>query len=486
VNRPVLDSPIESGADTLEGPSSEAVPAPQPVALRELGGRLNGLSLPQQVWVLAAWPFLEHLLNFMVGMVDTTLAGRLSVEATNAVSVASYVAWFMRLMQMAVAIGSTALIARAIGGRHKRLANAAVGQSIVLAIIVGLVSTVLVFATAVPVGQFTRLEGENLRLAVIYLNYMAVGALASSILAVSTAVMKGAGDTKTPFWIMVVVNVVNTIVSMTMVWGPEPIGGWGVAGLAIGTVVAWTVGALVCLHVLLRGYGGVKLHLPRLRPHWHTIRRIVRVGMPNFFEALGMWSGNMLVLAVVGRLGAEGALAAWGAHMIAIRVEAVSFMPGFAVGTAAATLTGQYLGLGDPDRARRAAKLCWFYGAAVMAVLGIVFITIPEPLVRIVTNKPELLAAAPPLVRIIGPVQVFLGTYMILAQALRGAGDTRSTMFITYASVFLIRLPAAYALGILLGWGLNGVWIAMASELVIRGCLFAGRFLHGGWTKAQV
>ncbi len=482
MNRPVTDNPIEPGSTLPEPESAQTVPQLE----RELGGRLNGLTLPQQVYVLAAWPFLEHVLNFLVGFVDTALAGHLSVEATNAISVAAFVAWLMRLMQMAVAIGSTALVARAIGGRHKRLANAVVGQSVVMALIVGLISTVVVFAIANPIARFSNLTGEDLRLAVVYLNIVAIGAVGSSVLAVTTAVMKGAGDTRTPFWIMVIVNVVNVIVSYTLVHGMGPTGGMGVAGIAIGTTVAWSLGAVIALVVLVRGWGGVKLHLPRLKPHWHTVRRIIRIGMPNFFESIGMWSGNFLVLGIVGLLGAAGAGAAWGAHMIAIRVEAISFMPGFAIGTAAATLTGQYLGLGDQVRARKAAGLCCIMGAAIMTVFGFAFIFAPEPMVRLVTNEEELLNTAPRLLQIIGPVQLFLGTYMILAQALRGAGDTTVTMAITFASIFFIRLPAAYVLGITMGLGLEGVWYAMAGELIIRALLFTARYMHGGWTRIMV
>src|SRR5690606_10380805 len=145
-----------------------------------------------------------------------------------------------------------------------------------------------------------------------------------------------------------------------------------------------------------------------------TVQRILRIGMPNFYESMGMWAGNFLVLGIVGLLGKAGAQAAWGAHMVAIRVEAISFMPGFAIGTAAATLTGQYLGLGHPDRAKRSAGLCCVYGAIIMTLLGFAFIFVPAPMVRLVTDQRELLDTAPRLLRIIGPVQLFLGTYMIL------------------------------------------------------------------------
>ncbi|MCE9589745.1 MAG: hypothetical protein K8S99_04405 [Planctomycetes bacterium] len=237
---------------------------------------------------------------------------------------------------------------------------------------------------------------------------------------------------------------------------------------------------------LLSGRGGIRLHLHRLRPHLHTLIRLVRVGVPNLLETSGMWIGNFLVLKVVGEIGLNQTHGAIGAHIITARIEGMSYLPGFAVGIAAATLAGQYLGLGDPARARRAVALCWATGAVLMGGIGLLFIVIPRPLVALISDAPEHLAAVPTLLMICGPIQVFFASYAVLAQAMRGAGDTRTAMIMTYSSTYLVRLPLAYIVGIVMGYGLPGVWVALCAELVLRGCLFAGRFLHGGWMKARV
>jgi Na+-driven multidrug efflux pump len=157
-----------------------------------------------------------------------------------------------------------------------------------------------------------------------------------------------------------------------------------------------------------------------------------------------------------------------------------------ALGIAAATLTGQYLGLGDPSRARRAAVLCWLYGLAVMGVMGVVFFVIPEPLVHLVTDKKELLALAPTLLMICGPVQVFFATAIVFSNAMRGAGDTHTTMRLTYLCIYIIRVPLCYFLAIHMELGINGVWYALCAELMLRGLIFGGRFWQGGWVKATV
>jgi putative MATE family efflux protein len=462
---------------------------PTPVVQRQLGGKLAGLSLPRQVAVLAIWPMLEQCLSFLVGMVDLMLAGRLEPEAlaiaaTDALGTAGYVGWLMGMFHSSVGIGATALIARAIGGKHRRLANGALGQALLLALGSGMLMAAFVFIMARPIGMLVGLHDTSLAACTTYLQIVAMAAPASAIMLVGNAALRGSGDTKTPFLIMVVVNLVNIGLSILLVFGPGPFGGHGVAGIATGTAVAWCVGAVLCLIVLLSGWGGIRLHLHRLRPRWHTARRILRVGLPNLIEGVGMlWLGNFIVLKIVGSLGTDGVI---GAHMIAIRFESASFLPGFALGIAAAALCGQYLGLGDPQRAARAVKLAWLYAAIIMTALGVLFFAIPHLLVGLITDVPALVNKAIVPLQICGPIQIFFATNAVLASALRGAGDTRATLYITAGSTFLLRVPAVYILGVTFDMGLNGIWIALCSEISFRSLLVYWRFRSGAWTRIQV
>jgi len=460
-----------------------------PINRRSLQGRLAGLSLPRQVVVLSIWPLLEQFMAYLVGTVDLALAGHLhplplQVAATDALGVTSYVTWLITMIHMAVGIGAAALIARAIGGSHRRLANAAVGQAQILAAMAGVIVAIAVYVLAESIGRLAGLHGQSLMLSVLYLRVVATAVPFSAMLMVAAASLRGAGDTRTPFLVMLLVNLVNVMTSVLFVYGPKPIGGHGVGGIAAGTVVAWVVGATIILSVLVRGWGGVRLHWHRLRPHVHILKRIIRVGGPNLFESVaGMWVGNFLVLMIVGRLGSQGVI---GAHMIAIRIESLSFLSGYALSIAAATLTGQYLGLGVPDKARQAAMLCWGFAAVIMTALGVAFFTVPRWFAGLITDAPLLLDQCVTPIRIAGPIQIFFATQMVLAGAMRGAGDTRTTMWITTLSTFLVRLPMVYLLAVVCDWGLNGVWLALCGEIVVRGVIFAIRFWHGGWAKVQV
>jgi putative MATE family efflux protein len=451
---------------------------------RELGGRLAGLSLKRQVFVLAIWPLMEQVLNYLVGLNDQILAGHMSVAATNGVGVGVYVEWLIAVVQMAVGVGSSALVARAMGARHRRLANAALGQSLLLGFGCGIGIGALIYVIAPALGRFTLLEGESLDACVTYLRILTLAAPLSGVLFAGAACLRGSGDTRTPFVVLVLVNLVNSGMSILLVHGPAPIGGHGVAGIAGGTLCAWVVGSALMVAALFSGWGGLKLRLHRLRPHAHTMKRIVRVGVPNLAEALfGNWVANFVLMRVVGMLGNP---AAWGAHVNTVKIEGLSYLPALAIAVAASTLTGQYLGLGDPERAKRAIRICWAAAVIVAGCVGLIFIAFPWPLARMLTDEPEILALTPKLLRIAGCFEIFLATYMVLAQALRGAGDTRATMVLMFISTFAVRLPLAYAIGVWMGYGLVGVWVGMCLELIVRAGLLAWRFRQGGWVHARV
>ena len=450
-----------------------------------LAGPLGGLSLPRQVLTLALWPFLEQVLNLLVGTVDLALAGHLSPESaamagTDALGVASFIGWFMGIVHGALGVGATALVARAVGAGRRGFANAALGQTMLLSLAVGAAVGLTIGTLAEAIGAVAGLEGRALALCRLYLRIVAFAAPFHAVMLAGAAALRGAGDTRTPFAVMVGVNLLNAGTSVLLVYGPDPIGGHGVAGIAGGTLAAWVAGSTAIVAVLIKPRGVLVLKRRRLRPHPHTMARLGRVGLPNLAEVVGgTWLATFVVLTMVGRLPGEGLV---GAHMIAVRVESMSFQPGFALGVAAATLAGQYLGAGDPAGARRAVALCWAVGATLMTAVGVAFLLFPAALAGILTNAPPLIEAATTPIRICGAIQLFFATYIVFAQALRGAGDTVKTMQMTYFSVFLIRVPGAWILAHVLGLGLPGIWLALCGDLVVRGGLFAGRFLHGGWT----
>lgn len=485
-------------------------------------GKLAGLSMPAAI-VTLSWPIVtESLLNSAVGLTDTVLASGLENgrAAADAVGGASYLLWFVGLIGMALGIGTTALVSRSVGAGRLAVANAAVGQTLILGSTLGVVFGGVLFFAAAPASVLFGMDEQARGAFIEYLRIVAFSVPFLTILSCGIASLRGAGDNLSPMLTMIAVNVVNMVGSWTLagtdlthttVRDGERISevvlanpfefDLGVAGVATGTVMAEVVGALMVIGFLARGAGGVGLRRRRLRPHWHTMRRLIRLGTPNFLETFGMWVGNFLVILIVGSLGSSGYL---GAHIVAIRIEAFSFLPGFAMGGAAATLAGQYLGAGSPSMARRAILVCTAAASIFMGIMGVVLMVFPGPIVAMFTPQAEHLRLVPPLLVVTGTVQVPFAVSIVLRSAMRGAGDGKAAMWIMWICTFLIRLPLAWLLSggairlpeelggwrlqspVDLGPGLTFLWVALCLEMVVRAAMFTARFMSGRWSTARV
>ena len=277
----------------------------------------------------------EQVGNFMIAMVDTVLAGRISKEAIAAVGTAAYMGWFFMVAFQLLAIGSGALVARLFGERDIKTAERALNQSVLSAAILGAILSAGIYAAA-PLLARALLQTQVARdLCVTYLRIDALGFLLASVHYIGAAVLRGGGDTRTPMVVMLIVNVINVFLSLALVYGwfgPE----LGVRGIAIGTVVAKSVGGLLMCGVLVSGKLGMRLRFSLLRPDFGMIWRMARIGLPSFAEAMVMWWANFFFMMIIGQRIAEGHLATvnYSAHIIAVRLEGITYLPAMAWMTA--------------------------------------------------------------------------------------------------------------------------------------------------------
>lgn len=477
-------------------PAPPATPKPSKQNQKQLSGKLAGMSLPRQVFVLALWPLLEQVMNFTVGLVDMAIAGRLpgedtSAAAIGAIGVASYFVWLMTILQAAVGVGAAAIVSRAIGASHRRLANAGTGQAIVLGVGSAIFAAGSIFIAAPWLASSFGLEGAAQRMATDYIRITALGIPMCGALFTGSAVLRAAGDTRSPFLAMVAVNLVNVLASVGLgglrVGEDQIIGlGLGVNGIAWGTALAWTVGGLVVLMILLSGRSEIRLRPHRLRPHWHTMRRIIKVALPNLYFQLAFFAINLALLIYIVFLDSN-IEAAVGAHTIAMRIKSISFLPGFAISVAASTLTGQYLGLGDLQRARRATYIAMFGAMSLMSVCSFFFFFMPEVLVALISpDEPQHVALAAPLLKLAALDAPFLAMHLILYGAMQGAGDTRNTAILNLTFLVLLRLVGAYIFAFTLGLGLWGIWLGIVMDLIVRAIVFYFYYQTNRWAKTTV
>ncbi len=455
--------------------------------VRQIRGiRMNRVSdekgLRKEVLKLALPAAGEQLLSMTVSIVDTMLVGHLGASALAAVSLATQWTFMAVTLFTAVSTGSTALVARSVGGKDWDTANRTVRQSVLVGLCIGLAATALAQLFAEPALALLGAEPEVLAQGATYLRIASSVFALSAVMYVGNACLRGAGDTRTAMEIMAVVNVLNVAVAWTAINGPFGLPKLGVAGSALGATVGSAAGGLLVVGILLKGRSGLRLDLRHWRVDFGIIRRVLRVGLPTGGERVIMRLGMMAFVRVVASLGTV----AVAAHTVALRAESLSYMPGFGFAVAGTTLVGQGLGARDPRRAERSGYLTYQMAAALMAVMGLVFILFPQPLIRLFTDDPMVVQTAVTPLRMVGFIQPFLAGTMVFAGNLRGAGDTRFPMYVTGASVWSIRVPVASLLTFALGMGLSGAWLGMCMDQMVRGTIFFLRFRGGRWKLAEV
>jgi len=424
----------------------------------------------------------EQLLSMMVGIVDTFLVGHLGAAPLAAVGLANQWVFMATMLFGAIATGATALIARFIGAREPDQANAVLRQSMLLGALIGMIATLLGFSFAQQAVALLGAEPDVIGLGASYLRVVSSIFFFSTLMFIGNASLRGAGDTRTPLFVMLVVNALNIVVAWTAINGPFGLPQLGVVGSALGAATGRLVGGLLVIGILLRGRANIQLKLTNLRPDWALIGRILRVGLPSGLEQLLFRTGHMVFARILAELGTV----AYAANQVAMNGWSLSFMPGFGFALAATTLVGQSLGADDPEGAQRRGYTAYRMGAALMGTVGLAFLLFPAQIVGFFTNDPQVIAIGTMPLRMVGLIQPLLAASMIYAGGLRGAGDPRWPMIITGGSIWLVRLPLAYLFALVLDWGLAGAWSALALDLSLRGLLNFLRFRGGRWKTVKV
>lgn len=445
----------------------------------------------QRVFQLAMPAVSEQVLNTLVGLMDVVLVGRLSFEAARllgygsatalaSTGLASEMFWTMTLLFMATGTGCTALTARAKGAQDPELGNATLRQGILLALVFGVVMGSLAVIFAETVMSVYGADAQVTQLGADFLRILGYAFVPTAISMVGMAALRGAGDTRTPLYIMIGVNLINVVISYLLIGGSFGMAPLGVVGAAIGAATARTFGAVVVLLLLIKGRAGLRLDRV-LRPEIDMIKRIARIGMPFAGEQMVFQGALIVFLGMITQLGT----AAYAAHNLVIRIESLSFLPGWGYGIAASALVGQGLGARDPAEAQAATYESLWQTSAIMGVLGALMVLFPAWLLRIFVHDEQVIAAGMVPLQIAGAFQIAMGANFVLSGALRGAGDTRWPLYTKVISTWGMRLPISYFM-LASGYGLPGVWVAMGVDFIVQAGLAYWRFAQGAWKKMVV
>ncbi len=459
-------------------------------------GLLNQPGTLRPLLSLALPVLVEQFLNLGVSQTDTVLTGRCLEEPKYlaAMNLMAYAIWLLGALFQVVTIGATALAARFIGAGQRGLAQRVMNQAFVAGAIAAAVTVGVAMCGIDWYVKAMGLEADAAALA--RQNLWIILPLIPFVMLeqVGNACLRAVGDTMTGMLAMAAVVLSNALISYWLVTGNGPLPRLGWTGLAIGTSTGYFVGAAIVIARLVRGRMGLQLRFRGLWPDWQLLRRLLRIGLPGGIDVLSVIGCHMWFVSIVNRLGTASSAA----HGVAVKIEAISYVPGAAFQMAAATMAGQYLGAGDSRRAGRAVAMACVLGEVPMIAAALAFYFNAPWITGLYVTDAATVKQSAELLQIVAIGTPALSLLMILTGALRGAGDTRWPLGVTFVGLLGVRLPLAYLLclpEIVLPGGLTvhgynlgvrGAWYAMVTDLFVRCTLITARFLHGGWKRMSV
>lgn len=431
--------------------------------------------------ILLAWPiFLEQVLTSLVQAVDTAMVGSMGAIATTAVSISQSPNMLVNGAVMAMGIGFTSLIARSVGAGKKERAKSLIRQAILMVFVMGIPLSVLFFLLARKIPLWMGGAPEILDAAEVYNRIIAFSMCFRCLTMVLTAIYRGYGDSKTPMKINVMVNLANVAGNYLMIFPTREIDvlghlfimpglGWGVTGAAASTSISTIIGALILLIMCFTRKSEMQISIKdSFAPDWNELKEAARLGFPAMVQRALMNGSHIIVTSTVATLGT----AAVAAQSLSATAESLSFMPGFAFGTAVTTLYGQSLGAKRPDMAHDFLIRTMKLGSVIMAFMTCVLFFGSARIISIFTPDAEVIAIGSIWLKILAVIQIPQTIAFCVSGALQGAGDTKTPLYVTFASMWGVRILGIMLCIYVLHLGLYSICVCMCTDNVVRCVLF--------------
>jgi putative MATE family efflux protein len=436
------------------------------------------------------WPALaENFLTSIVSMIDMIMVASLGAYAISAVGLITQPRFVMLAAYMALNVGSTAMVSRFKGAGDRNSANLVLTQSLIMVTGVNLVLCLYMFFGGEALIRFlagSNISEEVIQNANVYLRIQVYGFPILALTFTINAVLRGVGNTKAAFYNNGVSNIVKILFNYLLINGNLGFPAMGIAGASLATVIAQCAALAMALSRVIGNREFVRLEFKKLfRVDFVMMRRILNIGLPAMVEQVIMRIGIMLYTKIVTSLGDHS----FAAHMVAMNIQQISFMTGMAFGTAAATLVGQSLGRHRADLAKLYVKMTQNLSNVVSIAVALLLFFGGEWISSLYSGDRELVVLAANMLKIIAVVNPFSNARFVYLAALRGAGDSRYAVVVTFVGVLIVRPLVSFILVIPqlpFQLGLVGIWIALSSDGVMCFILARIRFLKGKWAEIKV
>ncbi len=439
-------------------------------------------SIPRQV-IRLAWPAVSAMfLRTALTITDAVWVGRLGSAEMASVISSMFVIWIFFSIFDIVWTGSVAVIARFYGARQLEVVSHAARQAIVLAIVgavitmtVGLIFARWTFNVMHTTDEVAVMGAAYLRIFFVMAVPMVVGELFS-------AMFRASGDTRTPLVISIAVTGLNIVLDPLLIFGIGPFPQWGVSGAAVATAFSYFAGFLLYLAVIKRGRLTFKFHWPDYRGmDFPMIGQMIKIGSPLATAGVVFSVAYLFMNQIIAGFGTD-AIAALG---IGNRCESVSYLACFGFSIAVATLVGQNLGAGKPDRAAKSVWYALLYTGVFTGVISAAFLIFPDLIASGFIDDPRVIEIASSYLMILALSQTFMAIEIVMEGAFSGAGNTMPAMLVSVLGS-IARVPLAYFISHTLGVGVSGVFWSITLTTIVKGSILLVWFGRGKWKHQEI
>ena len=449
--------------------------------MKKARGDLTQGSLLRHLLRLAGPIIFSYILQDAFNIIDMIFVGRLGPGAIAAVGVSGNLLRLIGVFSLGISTGAGIMVAQYLGARNLAQAEHIAMQAILLAVFFSIGVTLIGYRLAEQGLRAVRMvDPEVLRLGTTYMHIVLVGISTMFLSMTLGSIFRAGGDAVTPMVVLVFSTLINIALDPLLIFGLWGFPKLGVAGSAYATLIGRGAGVIVLLYLCWRGRAPVSLRRARFQVDLAEMVDILRLGI--FSSMQGFWRhlSRLGFLWVIGPYGKTVVAA----YTICMRLRILVMNPGFGIANSVAPLVGQNLGANQIERAEKSASVANILGAAIMAVIGAVFLIFPQTFIRIFSPDANVIEIGAVYLRFLSPTFGFIAFSLVLGKALNGAGDTLSPMLITLVSQLVIGLGLVILLSYFIG--LNGVWLGIAVSNIVQGVAMWVWYHTGRWKRIKV
>ncbi|RJQ49197.1 MAG: MATE family efflux transporter [Nitrospiraceae bacterium] len=444
---------------------------------------LTSGSMWENIWSMS-WPMiLVMFFNSLVGLTDVYVAGYLGPEIQAVVGFVGTLYFFIIVAGNAISIGTVALVSRAVGAGNHEEALFTARQSLLFGVVCAALLTVACLFLKDQIIAFAGFSGSTKQIALDFFVIFVLALAPNYIVIISNAIFRAGGEVKLSLQVMFFISLINIALNFILVFGLFLFQGLGYRGIALATAIAMSSGMAICIAQFRRSMWK-NIFSGAWRVSYGLIRRIFLLSWPAALIQVSWNAGTLVLYNILSRL-QDSSITAMAALTNGLRIEAILYLPVFALHMAASVLAGQNLGAGAPQRAEKIGWKISLSGVAFVSLLALPVFIWAEGLSSPIAKDQHVLAETVRYLRITMLSEPFMAISVILGGCLMGAGDTKGAMLVIVSTLWIIRMPLAYVLAVEAGYGAAGVWLAMIISMCIQGLAMTIRFRKGRWKKAN-